>query len=390
MIDFVERRFTYLFVSLAMLVVAIASLALFGIRPGIEFSSGSMMTFTFDRPVSEAELRSTLSGLGHGEAGIQETRLDGFTVAGTVLDGEKAAAFDKALKDKFGPPAVFTSFDEQAGALKAVFSTEVTPADVEAAASTAGISDVKLTATTAAAFIVRMKTVSQSAGTDSSGNQTPSELQQLQAGLKDGLGDFAIFDLYSVSPAVAQDVVQKAIIAVLIASLAILLYITFAFRKMPSPFRWGTCSIIALVHDVLFVLGVFALLGRFMNVEVDAMFITGALTVLGYSVHDTIVVFDRIRENVTRGISRDFSLTVNSSLMETLGRSLNTGITTLLVLIALFLIGGVTIRYFILVMLLGITVGTYSSIFVASQLLVVWEKREWRRFVSWIPFLKPA
>jgi preprotein translocase subunit SecF len=164
-----------------------------------------------------------------------------------------------------------------------------------------------------------------------------------------------------------------------------LFYIVWAFRRMPSPFRWGTCAIIALVHDVFIIVGIFSILGWVAGVAIDALFITGLLAVVGYSINNTVVIFDRIRENVLRHIKPDFAEIVNDSLIETLGRCLNTALTTLFVLLALFLFGGATIHYFVLVLLFGVVIGTYSSICISSQLLVVWEKREWRAL---LPFAK--
>jgi len=139
------------------------------------------------------------------------------------------------------------------------------------------------------------------------------------------------------------------------------------------------------------VMGIFSILGWVAGVQIDALFITGMLTVVGYSVNNTVVVFDRIRENVSKGISKDFEVTVNSSVLETLGRSLNTSLTTLFVILAIFLFGGVTIHYFVLVLLIGVVAGTYSSMCIAGPLLVIWDKREWGRFFSWLrPAKKPA
>jgi preprotein translocase subunit SecF len=140
-----------------------------------------------------------------------------------------------------------------------------------------------------------------------------------------------------------------------------------------QPIRYGVCAILALLHDVIVVLGVFSILGKLFDVEINTLFITGLLTVIGFSVHDTIVVFDRIRENLRRNLWPTFDITVNESLLQTLGRSLTTSLTVIFTLLALLLFGGSTIRTFILVLLVGITSGTYSSIFVASQLLVEWE-----------------
>ena len=183
-------------------------------------------------------------------------------------------------------------------------------------------------------------------------------------------------DVSSVSGVVAADTVRNAFIAVVVAAIAILFYITWAFRQVPNPFRYGVAAIIALVHDVLIVLGIFSILGKVINLEVNAMFITGLLTIIGYSVNDTIVVFDRIRENVVRLPAERLEKNVNTSLLETLGRSMNTSVTLLITVLALLLLGGETIRNFLLVLLIGLISGTYSSIAIASQVLVSWEVGE--------------
>jgi preprotein translocase SecF subunit len=180
----------------------------------------------------------------------------------------------------------------------------------------------------------------------------------------------------SVSPAVASETTLRAFLAVLAASVFILLYVWFSFRKVAKPWRYGACAIIALLHDVLVVLGVFSILGWTLNIQIDTLFITAVLTVVGFSVHDTIVVFDRIRENMQRRTSETFDQVVNASLVQTMARSLNTSLTVLFTLTALTLFGGVTIRVFTLALLVGIFSGTYSSIFNASMLLVIWEKGE--------------
>ena len=180
----------------------------------------------------------------------------------------------------------------------------------------------------------------------------------------------------SVSSSVAFDTSLKAFLAVLASSIFILLYIWIAFRKVAKPWRYGACAIIALLHDVLVVLGVFSILGVLFKIQIDTLFITALLTIVGFSVHDTIVVFDRIRENMQRRTSETFEQVVNASLIQTMARSLNTSLTVLFTLSALTLFGGVTIRTFTLTLLIGIFSGTYSSIFNASMLLVIWEKGE--------------
>lgn len=185
----------------------------------------------------------------------------------------------------------------------------------------------------------------------------------------------------SVGPAVSRDITRNAILSVLLAALAIICYIAFAFRKTPppvSPWSFGVTAIIAVLHDVLLVLGIFSLLGHFFGVEVDSLFVTAILTVIGFSVHDTIVVYDRIRENLRR-YNKPFEELVNESILETLARSINTSLTVLVVLLAFFLFGGDSIRFFMLALLLGILSGTYSSIFNAAPLLVVYNNWKIKR-----------
>jgi len=179
-----------------------------------------------------------------------------------------------------------------------------------------------------------------------------------------------------VGPSVASDTTRNAILAVIAASAFILLYIWFSFRKIPKAWRYGACAIIAMLHDVLVVLGIFSILGKLFDIRIDALFITALLTVVGFSVHDTIVVFDRIRENLHRRTSETFEEVVNASLVQTMARSLNTSLTVLFTLSALTLFGGDSVRTFTLTLLIGIFSGTYSSIFNASMLLVIWEKGE--------------
>ena len=208
--------------------------------------------------------------------------------------------------------------------------------------------------------------------------------------LLDGLRELAGIDRHefaSVSGVIAGDTVRNSILIVVISAVAILLFVTYAFRTIPSPFRYGVAAIVALLHDLLIVLGIFSILGKLFDVEVNLMFITGLLFVIGYSVNDTIVVFDRIRENVTRVPGQALETSVNISILETLGRSMNTSLTILFAVLALLLLGGDSIRNFLLVLLIGVVSGTYSSICIASQVLVVWETGEGGRFFRKLPFV---
>lgn len=181
-----------------------------------------------------------------------------------------------------------------------------------------------------------------------------------------------------VGPVIGKELTQKSGWALVLASITIVLYIAFSFRKVPKPtssLRFGIAAIVALLHDVILVVGVFAILGKFLGVEIDTLFVTALLTIIGFSVHDTIVVFDRIRENLLKNIGRKFIDVANISVVQTLGRSLNTSLTVVFVLVALLLFGGETIRWFVVALLVGIISGTYSSIFNATALLVWWEEK---------------
>lgn len=183
----------------------------------------------------------------------------------------------------------------------------------------------------------------------------------------------------TVGPSIGRETTANAFKAVAIASIAISLYVAFAFRKVSKPvssWKYGICVIVTLLHDVIIVIGAFSILGYFFQVEVDALFITALLTVMGFSVHDTIVVFDRIRENLLRNYEHSFEEVVDHSLVETINRSINTSLTIVFVLFSLILFGGESIRWFTAALLIGIIAGTYSSIFNAAPLLVLWYERD--------------
>ena len=271
-------------------------------NPGIDFSSGSMLSVTFERRVTEDQVKERMNELGHTEALIQRVGSRGYLIRTTLLRQ--------------------------------------------------GVGDA------------------------------PSEREIIERDLEKFLGlDRSRVEFASVSPIVAGETVVNAIYAVLAASVFILLYVWYAFRRVPKSYRYGVSAILALIHDVVFVLGVFSILGKVLDMEVNSMFIVGVLIVAGYSVNDTIVVFDRIRENVVRHPDRALDSIVNLSIMDTVGRSLNTSFTTLFVLLAMLLIGGPSIRGLLLVVAIGVVVGTYSSIFIASQFLVIWDQGEIRKLL---------
>ena len=297
--NIIGKRFYFFAISALIIVVGFISLATFGLRYGIEFSSGSIVRMSFEQAVTLGDLRQELGSLGYGNALIQHTEAGDYIIRTHELDREEKTALEEALAAKFG------------------------------------------------------------------------QLQETE--------------FNTVSPMVARETAQNAAIAVAVAAIGILLYITWAFHRMPKPFHYGSCAVIALVHDTLMALGIFSIIGGVLGWEVDLKFIIGILAVIGYSVNNTVVVFDRIRENQTLGVSPDFEVVVNRSLVETLSRSLNTSLTTLFVVLALMLFVGVAIQNFAAVLLIGIVAGTFSSIGIAPSLLVVWERGEWGRFLQWLP-----
>ena len=200
--------------------------------------------------------------------------------------------------------------------------------------------------------------------------------------LRTELGEFEERRFESIGPVIGKQLTKNSIYQLILISLAIIMYIAYVFRKVTRPvssWQFGIAAIIALLHDLILVLGVFAILGKFANVEVDSMFVTAMLTVLGFSVHDTIIIFDRIRENLHVYAGQTVEFVVNHSISQSMVRSLNTSLTVLMVLLALLLFGGDTIRYFVLALFIGIIVGTYSSIFVASATLAYWQRYRLRR-----------
>jgi len=203
-----------------------------------------------------------------------------------------------------------------------------------------------------------------------------AKINEIKTKVQEKYGSFEDVRFETVGPTISKELTQKALLAVSVSILAIVTYMSWAFRKIPKPtssVAFGLATIAALVHDVIVVVGIFAILGHFFGIEIDSLFITALLTIIGFSVHDTIVVFDRIRENLIKHSDKSFESVVNHSILQTLGRSLNTSLTAVFVLVALLLFGGDSIKNFVLALLIGMISGTYSSIFNATPLLVVWQ-----------------
>jgi len=309
MFDFVAWRRWFYLLSIAIVVPGAISIVLpGGLRPGIDFTSGTLLVLRFAVPVEQDAVRRSLAEIDHQEAVVQRSG-----------DGT---------------------------------------------------------------FLIRTRPLRQVTDETPDGGAMASERNLVLGHLRHSLGEVELLSLDQVSPVIAEEIVRYAALAVAAACLGILAYLWWAFRRVPRSIRYGTCAVAALVHDALALLGIFSLLGRFTGIELDAMFITAMLTTIGFSVHDTIVVFDRIRENIVRHAGEPFSDVVNHSLIQTLGRSINTSVTTLLTLVALYIFGGSTIQSFVLAILIGIALGTYSSIFNASLLLYSWEIGELKRLPS--------
>ena len=331
-LDLVKHRWTFIIISLVIIVPGVIFILIGGLRASIDFTGGSSWDINF-----------AANKVPDNDA-IQNTMKDADT------------QFISTLRNK--PNKINSEIDLLAARDKQAFE------------SVAQRSDNGL-------VVIRTSLIAEDTG------EKTAIVNALQTKFAASNGFVADkYDVTSTSPTVSGEVTTRSILAVVVASFGILFYLAYAFRRVKRPWRYGVCAILAMLHDVLVVLGIFAILGFFLKVEIDSLFVTALLTVIGFSVHDSIVVFDRIRENEIRNPGEEFASLVNHSLVQTLVRSLNTSLTVIFTLSALYLFGGITIHYFVLALLVGIISGTYSSIFNASMLLVIWEKGEFGRFIG--------
>lgn len=261
-----------------------------------------------------------------------------------------------------------TSIEFRGGSILEIKYSQEVPSSQEIRNSLAeiGIKDAIVQTTNQNTAIIRMKDINE--------KTHQKVLKKLGEGRK-----IEELRFESVGPVVGRELKKKTEYLILLSVISIIIYITFAFRRVMRPvksWQYGVAGVLALFHDVFIPIGIFSILGKFYGVEITIPIITALLTVFGYSINDSVVVFDRIRENLIRRRYDNFEETVNESLNQTLSRSINTSLTTLLVLFAIFFFGGETLRYFALALILGISLGTYSSIFIASPLLVTWWARK--------------
>ena len=237
----------------------------------------------------------------------------------------------------------------------------------------AGHPEVQVTEAGSGFLIMRTKPLDLQSGSESDPSQPAgAELAAIRAAIESEVGSIAeVGSLSTVGPVISQDLTQQAALLIVLGSIGIVLWMTYRFRNL----RFGLAALAALLHDVIVTVGFFAVAGTLFGVEIDALFITAMLTIIGFSVHDTIVVFDRVRENLARYAGAPFADIVNHSIVQTLGRSFNTTATVLITLLSLLVFAGGSIRTFVLALFVGILSGTYSSIFNASPLLVWWDER---------------
>lgn len=320
MFKIIQRRNIWLVFSAILCGVSLLSLIFFGLKFGIDFTGGSLIEveFSTNRPSNEG-ISNALNNSGLTNLFVQPVGTKGVILRTEAINEEKHQEIIKKLKESF---ATEVNLDNK----------NSTSTEVQAGKLTVDLS------------------------------KTPTnQVEEVR------------FD--SIGPVIGQELKSKAIVAVILVLIAIIIYLAYAFRKVSRPvpsWQYGLAAVIALAHDILIVTGIFSILGHFFNIQVDALFVTALLTILGFSVHDTIVTFDRIRENIFRQQDKTFEEVINISINETITRSINTSLTTLIVLVAIFLFGGATVKYFSLALIFGIIVGTYSSIFIASPLVLIW------------------
>jgi preprotein translocase subunit SecF len=352
MINIIKNRKISFTLSAVLFVTSLVILVTFGLKPGIDFTGGSLieLSFTGERPEIQ-EVHTSLETLDFdlGVIKVQPTDDDAMMLKMRFITEEEHQAILSNIRGTFETKN--TNVDD--------LNIEDKNFEVITTDDSSGtvVADVDLDFLT----VVEDDTVENS----------------------DDLSNRVLEDrVETIGPAISSQLRSRAIYAAIAVIFAIIFYVAYAFRKVSKPvqsWKYGITAIIALIHDVTITMAVFALLGRFAGVEIDIPFVVALLTILGYSVNDTIVVFDRVRENLIKRGSENFAETVNLGVNETLVRSVNTSITTLVVLVSLFLFGGASIHYFSLALIIGILLGTYSSIFLASPLLVVWKELKEKR-----------
>jgi len=358
MIKIIQRRKIWFAFSLILTIASIAALTTWGLKLGIDYTGGSMMEISFnENKLSSGEIAQVFTDLNLGGVTVQFSGEKDAFLRFKEVDEPTHQSILAALNKKAAEKAGVNTSEEAAQTDNSeTASTETAPVEVQA--QTAEGENVAVNA----------ETIS---GTNESA-ETP-EIAPAEETEKTYITEKS-FD--AIGPIIGSELKNTTVWATIIALIGIVAYIAGAFRKVSYPvssFKYGLCATIALFHDVIITAGIFSVLGHYYGIEIGATFLAAILAILGYSVNDTIVVFDRTRENLLRGRMNDFEDTVNYSVNETFARSINTSFTTLLMLFVLYLFGGASIQTFVLALIVGISFGTYSSIFIASPLLVTWQ-----------------
>ena len=376
MIDFVGRRRLYAVFSLLLIVPSLIGLALWQFEAGLDFAGGLETEVRFLGDTDLDEVNEAISGIEGAPEGTSFSASEGdegsFVVSATLdppsLDD--GFAVGQLIGNRLSaelPSSVSLDLDVDESEVRSEFwfPGNVTQDEVRSALETIGLGGARIQATADSAFRMRVEQPSD--------GDLERLRQRINEALRTEIGPIVVLQSSSVSGTLSVEIARDAGVALAVAAVAILIYISLAFRRLPNPVLYGSAAIVALLHDVTIVAGAFAIGGQIAGLEVNAMFVTALLAIIGYSVNDTIVVFDRIRENLLLDPREDFRRVVNAAITQSLGRSLNTSITVVLALLALLLIGGVTIRPFVVVLFIGTVAGTYSSIAVASQIVFLWQ-----------------
>ncbi|MBD3360957.1 protein translocase subunit SecF, partial [Candidatus Peregrinibacteria bacterium] len=337
--------------------ISIIAIISFGLNLGLDFKGGTLLEFNFKEDISRETLANTLLEIEEeiNSGDLEELEVQPGLEAAEEIDEEMESGTEETEETE--EPEEVASPVATTADTKVITEDETGPVD---------LTKIQILSSGENNYIVKTKYL------------TIETHDQIIAKMKDKLPSFTEPRFTTIGPTIGKSLLQKAITAIIIALIVIVIYIGLAFRKIPkevSPWRFGACAIAALLHDIIIITGIFTILGRFLNVEIDALFVTAMLTVFGYSVNDTIVIFDRIRENLIKHSSNEgIAQITDRALNQTLRRSINTSVSTLITLIAVLIWGSPSIFYFILALTLGTVVGTYSSIFTASPLAVLWNK----------------
>ncbi|HEX8940271.1 MAG TPA: protein translocase subunit SecF [Candidatus Limnocylindrales bacterium] len=347
-----------------------------GLKFSIDYTGGTLWSIKFaDANVQPVDVKAVLAQQGYADSTVTRTD-NGYLLIRTKPIGLQAQPSPTPIPSVNPSPSASGSPGASGSAAASASSAPSASAAASAAPSASAAASGSPGASASGAAAVTSPAPSPTPTPNPNAVPTTGELGKLATALQAKLGPISgVNQTTTIGPVISSELTTQAILLVILGSIGILLWITLRFHDV----KMGVTAITALIHDVIVVVGLFAIMGTLFGVEVDALFVTAMLTVIGFSVHDTIVVFDRIRENRARHAGEPFDRIVNHSILQTFGRSINTSFTVVLTLLALLLFSGPSIRFFVLALLIGIISGTYSSIFNASPLLVDWTLWEERR-----------